>query len=452
MNILSSSLFEMQAQARKSGLLTVLDIGSGKISCVIARLQPLQKTLHLPWRTHRVEVLAFAARQSKGVRAGMIVDIAAAERVIRNVVDAAERKAGLLVKSVIVSFSGRHMQSEHSSAEIALEQERVQDIDIKQVIAAACVSSHGRSRPVIHAVPLSFYLDKDQYIEDPRSMEGRRLGVNMHCLAVDAAAARNLEHCLNRAYLKAEALVAAPYASALSTLLREDIIFGGACIDWGAGTTSFAVFHKGKFVHAECLSIGGNHITADIAQGFSIPLEEAERLKIMHGSAVDYAGGEHYVTLAAEPVEDKADYGETAGKQRFPREKLTKIIRARTEEISEMVRDRCARAGFRFVGGRRLILTGGASQLVGLPEIVHSVMQIRPRIGRPLGISGLPSAARSGAYAALAGLAIYPQSRLCPEREFNSFGTEYERGRKIKQAGTRLLQSVNGYVKVFKAL
>jgi len=442
MNIVSSSLFEQAASGHKTGLLTVLDMGSSKISCLIARLVPLHKTLHLPWRTHKVEVLGFAARQSRGIRAGLVVDIAAAEQVVRKVIDAAERMAGLMVKSIIVNFSGRHMKSERLEAKIALNEERVELADIRRVIAAACAARRAVKRPIIHAVPLAFSLDEDRGLEDPRNMAGIQLGVDMHCLAIDAGTARNLEHCLNRAYLKVEALVATPYAAALSTLLREETIFGATCVDFGGGTTSFAIFRKGKFVHADSLPVGGQHITADIAQGLAISVEEAERLKIMHGSVADYAcGDDSYIAVNAPAY---------AGTRRFGRKELTKIIRARVEEIGEMVRDHCARAGFRPVAGQRLVLTGGASQLAGLPDIMHMICRVKPRIGRPLGISGLPVEARSGAYAALAGLSVYPQSLGFSEQEFNLSGAEYEPGKKLKKAGQRFLQSVNGYVKVFK--
>lgn len=442
MNILSPHSVESRRRAvHKTGLLTVADIGSSKISCLIARLIPLQNTQHLPWRTHRIEVLGFAMRQSQGVRSGLVVDIAAAEQAVRNAVDAAERMAGLVVKSVIVNFSGRHMRSEQLEAEIALSGARAELADVRRVIKAACGRRQSLPRPIIHAVPLSFSLDDDRNLEDPRDMAGALLGVDMHCLSIDALAARNLEHCLNRAYLKVEALAATPYAAALSTLLREEIQFGAVCADFGAGTTSFAIFHKGKFIHAGCIPLGGRHITADIAQGFSISVEEAEKLKVMHGSAADYeCGDDQYVSLG----------GISGAGRRFSRKELAKIIRARVEEIGEMLRDRSNRAGFRFGAGRRLVLTGGGAQLAGLPDIIRKICLVKPRIGRPLGIAGLPASARGGAYAALAGLAVYPQSLGFSEQEFNPAGTEYEPGGKLKNAGSRFLQSVNGYVKVFK--
>ncbi|MBV9079216.1 MAG: cell division protein FtsA, partial [Methylobacteriaceae bacterium] len=79
------------------------------------------------------------------------------------------------------------------------------------------------------------------------------------------------------------------------------------------------------------------------------------------------------------------------------------------EEILELVRDRLRNAGFAAQAGRRVVLTGGASQLVGLPEIARRVLGGEVRIGRPLGVKGLPDAAKGPAFSAAIGLLVYPQ-------------------------------------------
>jgi cell division protein FtsA len=86
-----------------------------------------------------------------------------------------------------------------------------------------------------------------------------------------------------------------------------------------------------------------------------------------------------------------------------------RIIRPRVEEILELVRDRLKKAGFAAQAGRRVVLTGGASQLVGMPETARRVLQGQVRVGRPLGIKGLPEAAKGPAFSAVVGMLVYPQ-------------------------------------------
>jgi cell division protein FtsA len=54
------------------------------------------------------------------------------------------------------------------------------------------------------------------------------------------------------------------------------------------------------------------------------------------------------------------------------------------------------------------VLTGGASQLSGLAEAARRILGRNVRLGRPLGVSGLPEAAKGPAFSTV-GLLIYPQ-------------------------------------------
>jgi cell division protein FtsA len=93
----------------------------------------------------------------------------------------------------------------------------------------------------------------------------------------------------------------------------------------------------------------------------------------------------------------------------LPRSALTRIIKPRVEEILELVRDRLNASGFAALFGRRLVLTGGGSQLNGMAEAARRVLARNVRLGRPLGIAGLPEVAKGPAFAATVGLLIYPQ-------------------------------------------
>jgi cell division protein FtsA len=91
------------------------------------------------------------------------------------------------------------------------------------------------------------------------------------------------------------------------------------------------------------------------------------------------------------------------------RAQLARIIKPRVEEILEMVRDRLAESPFAAEPRGRVVLSGGASQLTGLPELAAQMLGRPVRIGRPLGIAGLPEEAKGPAFAVATGLLVYPQ-------------------------------------------
>jgi cell division protein FtsA len=392
------------ASAGRSGIVTVLDVGSSKVCCVIARLKPREESQHLPGRTHLIRVLGIGHQKSLGVKSGMVVEPDRAEQSIRLAVDAAERMAGLTVDSLIVNLSAGRLKSETCSASISLGGHEADEADIKRVLAAGARKAQAAERQVVHSLATGFALDAERGVRDPRGLVGDTLGVDMHVLTADAAPMRNLELCVNRSHLSVERMVATSYASGLAALVDDEAEMGAACIDMGGGTTSISVFAEGKFVYAETFPVGGKHVTMDLARGLSTSFEHAERLKVMSGSALP-GGTDDSETIGILPV----GIEDTDQPLQVPRAVINRIIRARIEETLELVRDRLNSSGYANMVGRRIVLTGGASQLSGLAEAARRILARNVRLGRPLGVSGLPEAAKGPAFATTVGLLIFPQ-------------------------------------------
>ena len=390
--------------AKRSSVVTVLDIGSTKVVCLIGRLEPREESRLLPGRTHDIEIIGVGHHKSRGIKAGVIADLEAVESSVRMAVHTAEKRAGVTVESLIVNVSAGRLQSETYSAAIDLGGHEVDRSDLKKVLASAAGQNKAPDRATLHSLPIGYSLDGERAVRDPLGMYGHHLGVDMHVVSAEQAPMRNLELCVNRAHLTVEAMVATPYASGLSALVDDEAEIGCACIDMGGGTTTISVFADGRMVHADAIALGGHHVTMDLARGLSTRLEDAERLKVVHGSALPVAGDDSD-TVSVPPIGD----GESDLPMQLPKTLLSRIVRARIEETLEMIRDRIQRSGFAPVVGRRIVLTGGASQLTGISDAARRILARNVRIGRPLGVAGLPAAAKGPAFSTAIGLMIYPQ-------------------------------------------
>jgi cell division protein FtsA len=93
--------------------------------------------------------------------------------------------------------------------------------------------------------------------------------------------------------------------------------------------------------------------------------------------------------------------------RQVPRSLLVGIVQPRLEETFELVRSHLEASGFAKIAGRRVVLTGGASQLAGLPDLAALILDKQVRIGRPVHIRGLAEATAGPAYATGAGLLVY---------------------------------------------
>ncbi|MEM1287802.1 MAG: cell division protein FtsA [Pseudomonadota bacterium] len=398
---------------RKSVIVSVLDVGSSKMSCIIARLRPIENPVGgsaLRQRTHAIEVLGFGHYRSHGLKSGYVTDTDQAERAIRQAVHQAERMADITLDSIIASLSAGRIQSEILAASVRLGGHAVSEHDIAKVMHLGRDHAIAPNRSVLHAMPIGFALDGKRGILDPRGMYGVELGVDMHMISADVGPLRNLENCINAAHLGVEGYVTTAHASGLAVLSDDEMELGTACIDFGAGTTSIGIFYDGEFIHSDIVPLGGHHITMDLARGLSTSIEEAERLKTLYGSALPSPADDRDVLSVSAPSEAGDD-----AVQSVPRSALTRIIRPRVEEILEMTRDRLQAASYHGLAAKRLVITGGASQMTGLNELARRLLSRNIRLAKPYGVEDLPEAGKTPAFAAVAGLLVYPQRvRMVP--------------------------------------
>ena len=285
-----------------------------------------------------------------------------------------------------------------------LRGQAVAEHDIQRVLEAASATGARPGRTVLHSLATGFALDATSCIRDPRGMMGERLGSDLHVVTSDQNAIRNLMLAIERCHIDIEAVVASPYAAGLATLVDDEAELGATVVDLGGGTTGMGVFAGGRLAHVDAVAVGGNHVTLDIARGLATTMSHAERLKTLHGSTLATVSDDR--ETVAVPTVDGEDRDMV---NHVPKSQLVRIMRPRVEEILELVRDRLRHAGFAAEAGRRLVLTGGGAQLTGLPELARRIISKQVRVGRPLGVQGLPEAGRGPGFAAPVGLLVYPQ-------------------------------------------
>ena len=373
----------------RSGLVTAVDVGSTKIACFIG--QPLDNG--------GVEIVGIGHQLARGMRNGNIVDMDAVEHSIRTAVESAEQLAGENVSNVTVCVSGGVPDSKLISFDISISGHEIGDADLKRALDPTWLhAQQSADRQVIHTLPVGYSIDGNRGVRDPRGMFGEKLGVNMHIMTAAAGAMRNLESCIHRCHLEIESFVIAPYAAGLSCLVPDEKNLGAICIDMGGGTTTVSVFFDGEVLFVDSIPVGGAHVTNDIARGLAIHLVDAERMKALYGSANPSPSDDQELIKVQLVGEEQGETSQVA------RSMLVGIIRPRLEEIFELVRDKLDETGFNKIAGRRVVLTGGASQLTGVADLASAMLDKQVRLGRPVNIEGLAESVNGPAFSVCAGL------------------------------------------------
>ncbi|MEZ5830241.1 MAG: cell division protein FtsA [Dongiaceae bacterium] len=378
--------------APRNGLIAALDIGTSKICCFIARVA----------EDGRPSIAGIGHQISRGVRSGAIIDMEQAELALRTTVHAAEQMAGDTIQEVVINLSGGYPASQTVGVEVPISGREVVDHDLHRVLMQGAQVHGPVDRRLIHSIPVGYSIDGSKGIRDPRGMFAEKLGVDMHVVTAAAGAVKNLTTCVARCHLEPRAIVVSPYASGLASLVDDEMDLGVTVIDMGAGTTSLAVFFDGHVVYTDSVPIGGGHVTNDIARGLSTPLAHAERIKTLYGNCIATPADEREIIHVPQVGEE-----ETGISNQIPRSILIGIVQPRLEETFELVRSRLESSGFDKIAGRRVVLTGGASQLSGVRELAALVLDKQVRMGRPIRVHGLADATGGPAFATGAGLLTF---------------------------------------------
>jgi len=382
----------------KSQILAAIDIGSSKITTLIAQViteEVIQES--------SINIIGVANLPSRGIKKGQIVDIEEAVEAVISSVEAAERMAGYNIDSAFISVGGAHVSSQNSKGVVAVSNpnEEVTPEDVERVVDAASAVSHPVSREIIHVIPREFIVDGESGVRDPVGMSGVRLEVDTHIVTASSAALKNLRRSVNEVGVEARDLVFSGLASSYATITPTEKELGCVLIDIGAGITSIAAFMDGGLAFSGSLPVGARNVTNDLAIGLRVSLDTAEKIKINLGkkSKLTDKHGKEVIEIE--------ETGSTEPKTVTKRTITEGIIRPRLNEIFSMVKTDLDKAGIANKVPSGAIITGGGALTVGIEESARRILTLPTRIASPEGVKGLIDDISDPRFSTVIGLILY---------------------------------------------
>ncbi|MDX1933566.1 MAG: cell division protein FtsA [Capsulimonadales bacterium] len=376
----------------KGDIVVGLDIGTTKVCALVAEVTS---------ETGRVDILGVGVAASTGIRRGVVVDIEQTVRAIEDAIGKAQRMAGVEIHAVIVGVTGEHIASLNSRGVIAITHtdREVTPDDVTRVVESSKVIVLPPDREIVHAIPRGYAIDGQNGIRSPVGMSGTRLEVETHIVTGATSFLRNVVTCVERAHLHVEDLVLEPLATADAVLADAEKEMGVVLVDIGGGTADVAVFRNGDICYSVVVPVGGHYVTRDIAAGLRMSPEEAERVKLAHG------------TTRAKSVSPDATFrytllgtGEEVTETVLT---LASIIEPRATETFQLVRRELARSEFASVLPAGMVLSGGGAMLGGMRELGRDITGMPVRVGYPGGVGGLSEAVNSPTFATSVGLVLW---------------------------------------------
>lgn len=360
---------EEMGQPTEQPVIVGLDIGTTKIVAIAGRKNEFGK----------LEILGFGKANSRGVRGGMVQNIAQTiESITHAMQNCLASNPGLDVGRVYVGIAGQHIKTLQIRGNIVRQniEDEIRQDEVDQLIRDQRKTFIPAGDEIIDVIPQTYTVDNIPDIYDPVGYSGIKIGGDFLLITGDSLAIRNIYRSVERAGLGVRDLILQPLASSAAVMCEQDLEAGVAILDIGGGTTDLAVFHEGILKLTAVIPFGGEIITQDIKTGLSVTRTQAEQMKVKFGSALaEHAQGNAFVNIP--------------GIRGLPNrhisvKNLAQIIQARMSEILEYVNYHLKQTGLdagKLNGG--IVLTGGGSQLRHLKQLTEYETGLNARIGLP---------------------------------------------------------------------
>ncbi|MBI5023048.1 MAG: cell division protein FtsA [Candidatus Magasanikbacteria bacterium] len=368
-----------------------LDVGSTAIRLAVGQLVPSGDKTEL-------HIIGAAEAASEGVHKGVVTSIEDVVSSISSCLERAERMIGLPIKTAWVGISGSHIISEESKGVIAVSKSdgEISEEDVERAIEAARTVATPLNYEILHVIPKNYTVDGQVGIKDPIGMTGVRLEVDTQIIQGLSAQIKNLTKAVYRTGLDIDDLVLSILATAEAVVTERQKELGVAVLNIGGATTSLAVFEEGDILDIAVLSIGSEHITADVAIGLRTSIDVAEKLKLEYGSALPK-------DIGKKEELDLFDLGESEHEV-ISRKYGCEIIEARAEEILTKVDDIFKKLGRSGMLPAGVVLTGGGSKLPGLVELAKRKLRLPAALGYPLNLTSVTDKINDLSFASAIGL------------------------------------------------
>lgn len=379
------SIFEKN----KSEVVTVIDIGTTKISVLVSQITSDGGIL----------IKGIGRAPCDGLKKGIVTDIAKTVYSLSNAVAEAEIMSNTRIEQAIIGVSGSHIQAYNSSGVIPIKTGTISKTDIYNALAAAQAIALDEGQQIIHVLPRYFRIDSKEIVSDPLEMHGIRLEVEAHIITGSTSSIKNLISCCEQAHIQVTDIILEQIASAHAVLSDDEKNLGALVIDIGGGTSDIALYHNNALYYTKVIPIAGNQFTHDLAIGLRTTNKTAEVIKKEYGIV--------YPSLVDEQKLIEIEQVQGNDRQVILQSQLYHILMPRAVELLKIIKQEIEKNHLERFISTGIVLTGGGCLLQGMQELTEHMFKIPVRIGKPHVNFVLPPTINSPIFATGYGMLVY---------------------------------------------
>ncbi len=327
-----------------------------------------------------IHIIGTGLSQTAGMRHGYVVDAEDVAASVRAAKHQAEQTARVALKKGFLAIGGVSLDEVRASGTtiISRADQEITELDMDKTLDAAreAAAPNFLNRKILHEIPLEYRVDGAKSLGEPYGLKGTRLEADylfITCLAQHEA---SLTQAAEAADIEVIDRMASPLAGSYVTLTKDQKMKGCVLANIGSETVSIVVYDEGVPLSVKVFPVGSTNITDDLALGFKISLEDAERLKM----------------------------GRLGGSM-YPRKKVEEVIAARFRHMFDLIDKHLKVLGRKGALPAGIIISGGGSGQGSIADIAKGSLSLPSRIADMK--VGTDSKVRDATWAVAYGLALW---------------------------------------------
>lgn len=341
-----------------------IDIGSSSVKTIVG------EKFH-----NGINVIGTGQTYTSGIKNGLIDDFDIAKQAVKDTIKKASIASGVDIKEVFLKLPiiGTEVYDEANEIDF-YEDTEINGTHIEEVLEGIRQKNDVADTDVIDVFPIRFIVDGDNEVSDPKELIARHsLRVEAGVIAIHKSILINMIKCVESCGVDVLDVYsdAYNYGSILTATEKE---LGACVIDIGEDLTQIAFYERGELVDADSIELAGRDITDDIAEELNTTYETAEKIKHQYGHAFANSASEQDVFSV-----DQVDSDELV---EYTQKNLSAVIERTMQDIFDEVFDVLVDLGLTRVNGG-FIVTGGSSNLLGVKELLNTMVNEKIRIHTP---------------------------------------------------------------------
>ena len=398
--------------------IAALEIGTTRT--VIAIAEPLGEG--------RIRVAAYDSIPSSGVRKSQIVDVAQARYSVASVQKKLVKQSDYAVAQAYLVISGPQIRTQESTTQVPLPRGVVCDEDIEEIGERMYDITLPAERQALEVARISYGLDdiENKNIVSPKGMSGHILKLRTLCIHGSAQRIADAKNAADAAKLEILDVCYAGTSAAAAVLTAQQKNDGALVIDLGGGSTNFTACVDGRLLYADVIGVGGDHVTEDIRDAFTVSVAQAEQLKLTAASAMNGPddAGVRIPLPATTPGFNSGSISLRA---------LNTVVNARMSELFTIIRTKIDEAELSHRINAGVFLAGGGAYMKNVLPLASNIFGRQVLLGQIVPeVEGLENERTPAALATIVGTLLQTVPTEQPRRSLMDFFRIFLGGKKKK--------------------